>query len=71
MTVLWESVLDGKYKCIVEQKDEYYGVLTIKEGGKTLRQMQVSMTYSPIFGPDISDISEWSQLAIDYIDNMR
>lgn len=67
--ILWKASLDGKYDCSVKQTDEYHGVLTIHEGTKTLLERQVSMTYSPVFGPDISDVAEWKSQAIDFIDN--
>jgi hypothetical protein len=68
MAVLWESVLDGKYTCYVEQTDEFFGVLTIKEANKTLRQIQVSMNYSSTFGPDKLDYWDWEQIALSAID---
>jgi hypothetical protein len=67
--VLWKADLDNKYQCSVKQTDEFYGVLTIKEGAKVLLERQVSMTYSPVFGPDVSDIAEWESQAIEFIDN--
>ena len=68
MAVLWEAVLNDKYTCYVEQTDEFFGVLTIKEGNKTLRQIQVSMNYNSTFGPDKLDYFEWEQIAFSAID---
>lgn len=67
--VLWRAELDNKYQCSVTQTDQYYGVLKIVEGTKTLLERQVSMTYSPVFGPDVSDVAEWESQAIEFIDN--
>jgi len=43
--------------------------LVIKEGDKELTRKFVTLSYDAKFGPDISDVTEWERVCIDFIDN--
>ncbi len=67
--IIWEAELDKKYKVYVERVEPYKGELVIKEGDKELTRKFVTLSYDAKFGPDISDVTEWERVCIDFIDN--
>lgn len=67
--VIWESKLDKKYDIRVERVAPYEGELVICEGDKMLTIKNVTIAYDAKFGPDISDVTDWQNFAIDFIDN--
>ena len=69
MNIIWKSKVDEKYEVYVEQGEPYNGELVIKEGDKELTRKFVTISYDAKFGPDISDVTEWERVCIDFIDN--
>jgi hypothetical protein len=69
MNTIWKSKVDEKYEVYVEQGEPYNGELVIKEGDKELTRKVVTISYDAKFGPDISDVTEWERVCIDFIDN--
>jgi hypothetical protein len=69
MNTIWKSMVDEKYEVYVEQGEPYNGELVIKEGDKELTRKLVTISYDAKFGPDISDVTEWERVCIDFIDN--
>ena len=69
MNTIWKSMVDEKYEVYVEQGEPYKGELVIKEGDKELTRKFVTLSYDAKFGPDISDVTEWERVCIDFIDN--
>lgn len=62
-------MVDEKYEVYVEQVEPYKGEFVIKEGDKELTRKVVTISYDAKFGPDISDVTEWERVCIDFIDN--
>lgn len=68
MVTVWEANLDEKYECRVNRTKPYTGVLTITEDGKELFSKDVSIAYDAQFGPDVSDVMEWQDICVEFID---
>jgi hypothetical protein len=66
---IWESTVDKKFKVCVTRVAPYEGELIISEDDKMLTIQQVTISHDAKFGPDISDITEWERVCIDFIDN--
>jgi hypothetical protein len=49
----------------------YQGLLTITDSGETLFSRQLSLMSDAQFGLDISDVHDWKQIAINFIDNEK
>ncbi len=69
MNIIWKSKVDEKYEVYVERDEPYNGELVIKEGDKELTRKFVTISHDAKFGPDISDVTEWERVCIDFIDN--
>lgn len=67
--IVWQSTLDGRYEVVVVRVAPYLGLLMITVGGETLLSRQVGLMYNAQFGPDISDVDYWKQIAVNFIDN--
>lgn len=67
--IVWQSTLDGRYEVVVVRVASYLGLLTITVGGETLLSRQVGLIYNAQFGPDISDVHDWKQITVNFIDN--
>lgn len=71
---VWASVLDKKYGLEVLRLKEntHHGIYTIfeLESEKILSQENVILSYGAKFGPDISDVSIWQDMAIEIVDNL-
>ena len=70
--IVWESVLDKRYRCIVYRDREYRGVLQVvdEENGETVYEEQVGLAYDALFGPDVDDVYTWQETCIDVVDNL-
>lgn len=70
MDKVWESRLDDKYDCYVEQDEAnpYAGSLKIEMDGEILMRAGVVIQYGAPFGADMADIAMWQQAALDFID---
>jgi hypothetical protein len=66
--LIWASTLDDKYLVQVQRTAHYSGALCIFDGEKTLLEQPVGLSYGAAFGPDISDVSDWEQRAVAFID---
>lgn len=66
--VVWESKLDDIYECKVVRKAPYKGTLTIERDNSVLFNREVSLMYDAIFGPDVSDLAEWEDLCVNFVD---
>ena len=67
--IIWESTLDDRYEVQVVRLAPYIGKLTISDDGEEIFSQQVALSYGAVFGPDVSDIAEWQEIAANFIDN--
>lgn len=71
VSYVWESRLDQKYHCFVTRVAEGKGVLKIvDENNHILYEKEVGLSYGAIFGPDMSDVSDWEKTCINVVDNL-
>jgi hypothetical protein len=61
-------MLDGRYLIKVVRKEPYKGTLEIWEKGTLLFEQNVGIAYDAPFGPDESDVAEWQDVAMKFID---
>jgi hypothetical protein len=66
--IVWNSKLDDRYEVVVTRTAPYQGELTISESGKILHRQNVGLMYNAAFGPDVTDVFGWQQIAIEFID---
>ena len=70
--LIWESTLDGRYKCSVTRNSQYSGQLKIfdEELNKVLLDEEVRLSYGAAFGPDVADVNLWEDRIISIVDNI-
>lgn len=68
--IVWESKLDGKYDCRVIRKDHYNGTLKVLDGDNLLLEKDVGLSYGAVFGPDVADVNQWMQDAMQLVDSL-
>lgn len=68
--LIWESRLDSKYYCTVIRISERKGILKVinEENQQVLLETEVGLSYGAIFGPDMDDVRDWEETAIDVVD---
>jgi len=66
--IIWESKLDGKWNCVVTRVNESSGNLTVSDDQETILNVNVSLAYGAVFGPDVSDLSQWQDMCIEVVD---
>lgn len=67
--IIWESTLDNSYEVQVVRLAPYVGKLTILKDGEEIFSQKVGLSYGAVFGPDVSDVAEWQQIAANFIEN--
>lgn len=60
--VIWE-VSAPPYTARVIRTSAYGGTLEVREGEEMLLSMQVGLSYGARFGPDVSDVADWAEMA--------
>jgi hypothetical protein len=71
MTIAWKDKLDKKYDIYVERDKPYHGFLVIKDGDNELLREETTISYDAIFCADLSDVNEWQNKGINFIDNFN
>jgi hypothetical protein len=71
--VVWWARLDGRYHVEVHRKSDREGTLFIwdRERGEDAPPAYgraVNLAYGAVFGPDVDDVAEWQQIALDLAD---
>lgn len=72
--VIWWNRLDGRYQIEVRRTEAdapFPGWLCIfdhSSGDKLVFEQGVNLIAGAIFGPDVSDVALWQQMALDYAD---
>lgn len=70
--VVFESGIDdGKFHMLVTRPEPYTShlVVTVVETGEVLLEQDGGLAFDAIFGPDVSDLAEWQDAAIEAVDN--
>jgi hypothetical protein len=70
MNYIWESELDGKYRCSVTRINKRGGTLRVEdtESGKMLLEQDVGLLYGAQFGPDVEDVEKWQDICVAVVD---
>jgi hypothetical protein len=69
--IIWESTLDNRYAIQVVRVAPYEGKLAIREADEEIFSQQVALSYGATFGPDVSDIADWQEIVLGFIDNQK
>lgn len=69
--IIWQSTLDGRYEVQVVRVAPYQGKLVIRDAGEEIFSRQVGLMYNAQFGPDVSDVADWQEIAVHFIDNKK
>jgi hypothetical protein len=69
--IVWSSTLDRKYTIAVTRTALYHGELTIAEGATLLHRRPVFLAFDALFGPDLTDVAKWQDIALAFVDNLR
>ncbi|OGD30034.1 hypothetical protein A2833_02935 [Candidatus Azambacteria bacterium RIFCSPHIGHO2_01_FULL_44_55] len=70
--LVWRNKLDNRYLIEVHRTDGYSGKLYIFDHDKNDQEifsLDVGLSYGATFGPDVADVQEWQEKALDFIDN--
>lgn len=69
-TLVWETKADKIYQCEVHRVDEYKGRLTVINtvDNTTVLDTEVGLSFNAIFGPDVDDVYDWQEKALNAID---
>lgn len=71
--VVWWTRLDKRYQVEVQRKGDYEGTLFIwdheDEDGGWIMGRAVTLSYAARFGPDVADVAEWQNIAIELVDS--
>lgn len=68
---VYSTTLDKRYAVTVRRTGPYHGELTIAEGGQILFRQDVGLSYNAQFGPDVADVADWQDIAINFIDGAK
>lgn len=71
--IVWESILDNRYRCVVTQTGDWTGRLTVTdtETGEELLAEEVGLSYRALFGPDTADVRRWQDRAVEVVDSAK
>lgn len=68
--IVWENTVDqGVWLVRVVRTAPYQGLLSVtKVDGKVVHEEPVGISYDAPFGPDVADLDQWMDRAIEVID---
>jgi len=72
--LVWWSRLDNRYQIEVQRTGERAGDLVIydhSDGDKELLRESVGLSYGARFGPDVSDVEDWKERAVKFVDGLE
>ena len=64
-------MLDGRYPVTVHRLSRSRGELKIRDGNRLIHRQEVTLMYGAIFGPDISDVATWQEIATTVVDGLK
>lgn len=70
MSKIWTNMIDKKYDVYVERDSSstHSGTLKVELNGSVIFSTPVSISYGAAFGPDASDVADWSNRACEAVD---
>lgn len=70
--ILYDDLLDARFRVKVERINESLGLLSIIDNGydKILHEQEVALSYGAQFGPDVEDVAAWQAIAINKVDSL-
>ena len=68
LSIVWGSLLDGRYTVAVRRIHPYRGELTITEDDRVLLRKEVGLAFDALFGPDVDDVATWEEEALRFVD---
>ena len=68
--IVFKTLLDKRYRIEVQRTGDYTGdlVITDETNGQELLREPTTLSYQAIFGPDVGDVANWQERAIEFID---
>ncbi len=69
-TLVWTSMLVGRYTVAVRRTRPYRGELTISEADRVLMRKEVGLAFDALFGPDVGDVATWQDEALRFVDGL-
>lgn len=71
--VIWSGLLDNKWECKVKWigGDSDKAKLTCSDGEQTIVDMEVSVAYGAIWGPDVGDVRVWQDKCVEAVDKIN
>jgi hypothetical protein len=71
--VIWEAVLDEKFRCSVTRINKRGGNLRVVETDtdQELLNQDVGLMYGARFGPDIEDVEKWQSICVAVVDRAQ
>ena len=70
---LGKSILDDRFKLEVYRTARYEGKLILtdtEDDNKILLEKDDGIMYGAMFGPDVVDVAEWQDMAVEVVDNL-
>jgi len=69
MNTIWKNKIDNKYDImVISEGDGYSGRLIIQKDNVELYNEPTSISYGARFGPDFSDVEEWKNKCLTFVD---
>lgn len=65
---VWTSTLDNRYTVTITRMKPYHAELTIADGEQVIHRQPVVLKYDALFGPDVDNVCEWQEIAVQFID---
>jgi hypothetical protein len=69
--IIWGSILDDRYAIQVVRVALYHGKLVIREADEEIFSQQVALSYGATFGPDVSEIADWQEIVLGFIEDQK
>jgi hypothetical protein len=70
--VIWWTRLDDRYLIETRRTGDSKADLVIFDRDRDFEEIfceEVGLMYGAMFGPDVSDVGEWQEKAVDFVDN--
>lgn len=68
---IWSSMLDGRYAVTVHRLNRSRGELNVRDGNRLIHRQEVTLMFGAVFGPDISDVATWQEIATTVVDGLK
>lgn len=71
LSPIWQAELDGYYDVrVLRIAGLYQGILKVTDtrDGSVLLEETVAVSYGAVFGPDMADVADWQDRAVQAVD---